>query len=314
MGRRKKKQRVQYVTAAKKKQLNQESVDVYTRYIRGMLMRSEKISKTTYRTYKSYFYIFLCFLLDYYDNVYILDEYWIEENMVQVMDHYAEFLKVELKNSANTVNTKISAVSSFYHWAVKRKEIAKHPFSGELKRPKIHQDSYKDYNILTPEEVETIKNELALCNTPLSVYNKLDQVIFHVAYDSACRAESLSQLTVQSLNMNAMKFKNIASIRGRIIDVPFSEETRDIIEEFLEMRNLLEVDCNSMFYVRSGGSWKEMSKQSMYARIRKIGEIVGCDHLRPQDIRETRIEHIKNEKESLARTLMKETSNTTDKE
>lgn len=314
MGRRKKKQRVQYVTEAKKKKINQQSIDVYTRYIRGMLMRSGKISKTTYRTYKSYFYIFLCFILDFYDNVYILDEYWIEENMVEVMDHFADFLKVELNNSANTVNTKISAVSSFYHWAVKRREIDQHPFSGELKRPKIHKDSYKDYNILTPEEVQTIKSELALCNTPLSDYNKLDQVIFHIAYDSACRAESLSQLTVESLDMDTMRFKNIASIRGRIIDVPFSKETHKIIEEFLEMRELIGVDCDNMFYVRSGGGWKEMSKQSLYARIRKIGEIVDCNHLRPQDIRETRIEHIKTEKESLARTLIKETSNGIDTE
>lgn len=314
MGRRKKKQRVQYVTEAKKKKINQQSIDVYTRYIRGMLMRSGKISKTTYRTYKSYFYIFLCFILDFYDNVYILDEYWIEENMVEVMDHFADFLKVELNNSANTVNTKISAVSSFYHWAVKRREIDQHPFSGELKRPKIHKDSYKDYNILTPEEVQTIKSELALCNTPLSEYNKLDQVIFHIAYDSACRAESLSQLTVGSLDMDTMRFKNIASIRGRIIDVPFSKETHKIIEEFLEMRELIGVDCDNMFYVRSGGGWKEMSKQSLYARIRKIGEIVDCNHLRPQDIRETRIEHIKTEKESLARTLIKETSNEIDTE
>lgn len=303
-GRVKRGKRVRYVTQAKKDKLNKDSLKVYNQYIRSRVSKNKDVASTTYKTYQSYFNIFLCFLLEYYDNQYILDEEWLEDEILDVMEHYIIFLQDELNNNKKTINTKLSAVSSFYHWAVKRRKIRAHPFDGRLERMEnANEEKIISEHFLTIDEVDEVKDVLAESNNPITKYDKIDEIIWNIAYDSACRIGALTTLTVSSLNLEKKKFENIREKRGKIVDIPFTQYTADVLKEYLEQRELLGIDTDMLIYVKSGNEWQGMSTQSIYARIKKIGHILGIDDFRPHSIRKTRINHVYQKDVNLAQTL-----------
>lgn len=58
------------------------------------------------------------------------------ENAVDIMEAYMLFCQETLMNHKKIINMKISAVSSFYIWSMKRGFVKYHPFDGKLDRMK----------------------------------------------------------------------------------------------------------------------------------------------------------------------------------
>lgn len=231
--------------------------------------------------------------MEEYENFDLLDEDYMEEmdvDMVEVMEDYIGFLQEKLNNGKKTINTKISAVSSFYTWALKRRKIKTHPFDGRLDRMSGAQDEklISEY-FLDADEVKVIETELAKANEVNSKYDMQDRVMWHVAFDSACRIGALGGLKVSNLELENRRFVNIREKRGKIVSIPFSPSTALIIEEFMRQRELMGVDCDDIFYVKRGGEWAGMSKQSIYNRIVKMGYAIGVEDFRPHCIRKTRL-------------------------
>lgn len=284
---------VRYATPTRKAKISEENLKAYQQYLRSNKLKNQDVSNTTYKVYESYFTIFLCYIAEFWDNFYILDEDFLEENMLDVMEEYMAFLQTELGNGKKSVNTKISAVSSFYVWATKRRKIRTHPFDGRLERMKGAQDEkIISVYFLTPEQVSEIVTELDMVDESGSDYDKMDQLIWHIAYDSACRIKALQSLTVSSFNHEKRAFTNIREKRGKLVSVAITPDTYQKYLEFLELREKLGVDCDELFYVKKNGKWAGMSTQSLYSRIRKIGYIVGVGDFRPHCIRKTRLNQI----------------------
>lgn len=296
--------RVRYVTPTKLKQINPENIKVYEQYTRSKTSRNKDVAKTTYKTYSSYFNIFLCFILEHYDNRYILEEDLVEEDMIDIMEHFIMFLQEELNNNKKTINTKLSAVSSFYHWAVKRRKIKGHPFDGRLERMQgANDEKIIAEHFLSMDEVDEIVDVLREAENTLSKYDKIDQLIWHIAYDSACRIGALEKLTVSSLDFDRNCFVNIREKRGKIVNIPFSPQTAKLIREFLDQREILGIDCDALFYRSKAGEWGGMSPQAIHNRIKRIGLILGVDDFRPHSIRKTRINHVYKKDVNLAQQL-----------
>lgn len=298
------KTRIRYATKARMAKVNEVNKKEYQRYLKSSIVKNKDVAKTTYKVYESNFNIFLCFVMEQWDNFDILDEEFLEENMIDVMEDYIIFLQDELGNNKKTINNKIAAVSSFYMWAAKRRKIKAHPFSEKLDRMKNAQDEkiIAEY-FLTPEQIEEITLELSLVDESGAEYDKQDQIMWHVAFDSACRIGALIGLKVTNLELESKRFVGIREKRGKIVSVPFTEPTRVLLEEYLEVRKELGVDCEELFYVRSGDTWKGMSKQSIYNRIVKMGYIVGLGDFRPHCIRKSRLNQVAKKDINLAKTL-----------
>ncbi|UDM72729.1 tyrosine-type recombinase/integrase [Vagococcus fluvialis] len=286
---------VRYATAERKAKISEKNKRAYAQYLRTSKIKNEDVTNTTYKVYESYFNIFLCYIAENWDNFDILDEEYLEDNMIDVMEEYMIFLKEELNNAKKSINTKISAVSSFYVWAAKRRKIKAHPFDGRLERMKGAQDEkiIAEY-FLTDEQVKEVVTELSLVDEEegLSDYDKMDQLIWHIAFDSACRIGALSNLKVSSFSEEKEAFTNIREKRGKLVSVPMTPSTHKKYLEFIELREKLGVDCDELFYVRKGGKWAGMSTQSLYARIKKMGYIVGLGDFRPHCIRKTRLNQV----------------------
>ena len=297
--------RVRYATKARLEQINPDNVKEYQRYLKTSIVKNRDVAKTTYKVYESNFNIFLCFIMERWDNFDILDEEFLDENMIDVMEDYIVFLQEELGNNKKTINNKIAAVSSFYMWAAKRRKIKSHPFENKLDRMKGANDEkiIAEY-FLSLEEIEEIGQELSLVDEEGATdYDKQDQIMWHIAYDSACRIGALKGLKISNLDLEGNRFVGVREKRGKIVSVPFTDETRALLEQFVEYREAKGVDCDELFFVQLGGEWKGMSTQSIYNRVVKIGHIVGLGDFRPHCIRKSRINQVAKFDINLAKTL-----------
>lgn len=295
---------VRYATKARLAKVNPDNIKVYEQYIRSSTVRNRDVANTTYKVYRSYFNIFLCFIMEEHGNFDILDEDILENDMIDIMEDFISFLQSELGNNKKSINTKLSAVSSFYGWAVKRRKIKSHPFDGRLERMKNAQEEkiISEY-FLTREEVEEINDTLANVESPTAQYDKIDQLLWHISYDSACRIGALTGLKISNLELDKRRFVNVREKRGKIVNIPFTPETGEMIKEFLEQRKILGIDCDDLFYVTRGDKWQGMSKQSIYNRIRNMGHIIGIGDFRPHCIRKTRLNMVAKLDINKAKTL-----------
>ena len=295
--------KVRYATKARMEKVNPKNIKAYDSYYRSSTIRNKDVESTTYKVYRSYFNIFMCFVMEKFDNVYLYDEDFLED-MVEVMESYIEFLQEELGNGKKSINTKISAVSSFYIWATKRGKVSAHPFAEKLDRMKNagEEKIYSEY-YLDEKQVEEIVSELSIAGEDGSEYDMLDKLLWHISFDSACRIGALGGLKVTNLDLEKNCFVGVREKRGKIVNIPFYPETAEIIKEFLKLREELGVNCEELFYVKRGDGWQGMSTQSIYNRIVKLGYIVGLGDFRPHCIRKTRLNMVADIDINLAKTL-----------
>lgn len=84
-------------------------------------------------------------------------------------------------------------------------------------------------------------------------------------------------------------FVNIREKRGKMVEVAFSDYTKEIIEEYLELRKqeMDELENDAFFITKYNGEWNQMSKNAIQSRIKQIGFILDIDDFRSHSIRKT---------------------------
>lgn len=281
---------VRYATQARMAKVNPENLKIYERYLKSRIIHNSDVKSTTYKVYHSYMNIFMCYIAEYWDNFYLLDEDFLEDEMLDVMEAYMAFLAEDCGNGKKVINTKVSAISSFYIWATKRRMIKAHPFDGKLDRIKGAQDEKRiSVHFLDKEQIKEITDKLGEDKTTLLHYDRQDELIWNIAFDSACRIGALYRLSISNLNLDKNVFENIREKRGKIVDIPFTDRTKVIIQNYLKWREENGIETDAFFYNREQ---ERMSKQALSLRIRKIGEIIGIGDFRPHSIRKSRLNQI----------------------
>ena len=155
------------------------------------------------------------------------------ENAVDIMESYMLFCQETLLNHKKVINTKLSSVSSFYIWSMKRGYVTHHPFDKKLDRmKKATEEHILNSYFLTAEQVISIRREL----NENDKYSIQDQILFEIAYDSANRIGALENLTISSLDLDNMVFTNIREKEGYRVEVVFESRAKELIIEWLEMR------------------------------------------------------------------------------
>lgn len=308
---------VRYVTAERKKRINPKNIKAYDRYLRSYSISNPGTKETTLKVYKSNFNIFLCYILEEWDNFYVLDDNIFNTekgnadriDMLEVMEDFIYFCQNTLGNNGRAINTKISTISSFYHFNVKRGEIDSHPFDGRLDRIRVSEEKIIAEHFLTQDQVDAIRGELVKVYDEdyQGAYDPIDDMLFNIAFDSAARIRALSLLTVPAIgvdNNGTPVFFNIREKRGKIVKIPMSDETHDrLTTKYLDWKNSIGASCDELFPVKVDGEWQGMSVQSLSLRIRKIGHILGIGDFRPHSLRKTRLNLVSKHSLKLAQTL-----------
>lgn len=285
--------KVKYFTQDKLDKISPTNKKYYEKYLQSNIIKNRDVKDTTYKTYKNFFMHWLAFIAEKYDNIDIYSEEF-QESAVDIMEAYIAFCQDVLLNHKKVINTKLSTVSTFYIWSMKRGFVKAHPFDKKLDRMKGSQEE-KIINsyYLTPEQVQKIRLELST-NDKFSIQ---DQILFEIAYDSANRIGALEKLTISSLDIDNMLFQDIREKRGYLVEVIFEEHAKDLIEEWLEMRkdgyDFLE--CDSLFLTKRDRKYKPMSRTAIHDRMRKYGKIIDIEDFRAHCVRKSKLNNVYEE-------------------
>ena len=282
----KKRVQIKYFTPEKKALISKDNIKLYDRYYKSRTVSNRDTKETTYKVYKNYFNHFLGYLSEEWDNIGLYSEEFMED-AVDIMEGFMGFCQEKLKNNKKVINTKVSAISSFFIWSMQRGFIDKHPFDRKLERIKgASEEKIKESYFLTEEQIEEIDEALLNENK----FDLQDRLIWNIALDSANRVGAIHKLTISSLDLENMMFENIREKRGKIVEVAFEEDTKLLIEEWLEKRKEMDnLKLDAFFITRYGGEWRQMSYSTLQSRVREIGRIVGIDDFYFHAIRKTKL-------------------------
>lgn len=285
----KKIKRVKYFTPEKKALISEENRNLYDKYLRSNIVKNRDVKDTTYNVYKNNMEQFMVYLAEEWDNIGLYSDE-LMENAVDIMEGFMLFCQDTLHNHKKTVNNKVAAVSSFYLWSVRRGLIKQHPFDRKLDRMKgANEERVISDHFLDDEQIMAIRRGLL----DDSKYDIQDRLIWEIMLDSCNRIGAIEKLTLSSLDLENMMFTNIREKRGYHVEVAFSENTRDIIEEWLDMRKDMDnLEVDALFITYYGGEYRPMSGGTMMERIKKMGYIIGIDDFRSHSIRKTALNDI----------------------
>lgn len=281
--------RIKYFTPEKLTLINPKNIEYYEKYLKSNILKNKEVEDTTYNTYHNFMNHFMCFLAEEWDNVDLYSKEFFD-NSIDIMESYMGFCQDVLQNNKKVINTKISTVSSFYVWSVKRRLVEYHPFAGKIERMKGANDERitKDY-FLTDEQVLQISHELETN----SKFDIQDRILFHLALDSGNRVGAISKLTLSSMDLERGLFENIREKRGKRTEVVFDDLCKQYIEEWLASRKDMDnLEVDSLFMVRYNGAFKPMAYGTLQNRARKIGTIVGIEDFHMHCFRKTSINNV----------------------
>lgn len=276
--------KVRYFTKEKKALINEDNIKLYDKYLRSNIIKNKEVVDTTYKVYKSNMEQFMVFLAEQYDNVGLYDDELMED-AVDILEDYIAFCQETLGNNKKTINNKLAAISSFYHWSKKRKNIDYHPFDKQLERMKNANDEYIiNQHYLTEEETIEIAN--GLIDNPN--YDIQDRIIWHLMMDSCKRVGAISTLKLSDLNLEANMFSDIREKRGTRVSVVFEDSTKELIEQWLEQRKEMDnLEVDALFITKYDGEYRQMTKATIQNRVKSIGKIIGIQDFRSHSIRKT---------------------------
>jgi len=282
--------RVKYFTDEKKALINPENQKKYDKYLNSNIIKNRDVKDTTYKVYQNYMSHFLVYLAENWNNIDLYSEEFMED-AIDIMEGYISFLQDTLFNNKKVINTKISTVSSFYGWSLKRKYINRHPFDKQLDRMKgANEEKIISSYYLDEEQINLVTKTL---KSDQKTYDIQDRLIWGIMIDSANRVGAISKLTLSSLDLDSMVFTDIREKRGYKVEVVFEEETKVLIEEWLEMRKEMDnLEIDSFFITRYKGEYRPMTKSTIQERTKKIGYILGLDDFRSHCIRKTSLNQI----------------------
>lgn len=281
--------KVKYFTEDRKKLISEENKKLYEKYLKSNVIKNKDVKDTTYKVYENYMTHFLVYLAEEWDNVGLYDEEFME-NAVDIMEGFISFCQDVLQNNKKVINTKISTVSSFYLWSLKRGLIDRHPFDKRLDRMKgANEEKIINHYFLNDEQIQKIEEGLK----DDKKFDIQDRLIWKIAFDSANRVGAISKLKLSALDLDNMMFTNIREKRGYLVEVVFEEDTKELIEQWLEMRKDMDnLEVDALFITKYKNEYKPMSKSTLQERVRKIGQIVGIDDFHFHCIRKSKLNDV----------------------
>ena len=262
--------------------IGKKNMEIYKQYLISRTIFNKETVDTTYRSYFNNMRMFFRFLKTYENNKYILSPDTIK-NFTEIWERYVKVC-IQRGNNNQTIRNKRTAISTFYDWAEKRDYIKANPFR-KIEQIKITEsDKRRSSYYLSAKEVWEI-NFMMKWNR--KKYDVQDRLIFNLFLDSAVRIGAGQSLRLSQMDLDNNCFIEVRHKEGYVRPVFFFSETKELILEWLREREKLGINLDWLFVTKYKGGYKQMSKETIRARVRKIGKILGIDNFYPHSIRKT---------------------------
>ena len=270
--------------------LKKENVEIYKQYLNSCKSSNYETWGTTYSTYISNFKLFLIWFQENHKNRYLLSKDTLIE-MPQIMEEYRNHCR-SLGNSKRTLMNKITSVSSFYLWCVRRNKCKFHPFDKKLDRLKFtEKDKVRKNYFLNTEQILTVRLFMKFQNKK---YDIQDRILWELFLDSACRISAIQNLKLNQLRLEEGYFEGVKEKEGHIVNAFFFEKCKILLKEWIKFREENGINSEWIFITKYGSNYKQMSQGTIRNRVKKMGLILDIQDLYPHSLRKTSINLINN--------------------
>ncbi|WP_304205396.1 tyrosine-type recombinase/integrase [Fusobacterium perfoetens] len=266
----------------KKIEINPKNIEIYEKYLRSCYIKSRDTIDTTYKVYKSNMHQFLEYLRDLENNRYIISDSTIK-NFYDIWERYANEC-IQKGNNNRTINNKRTAISTFYDWCEKRDIIKYNPFR-KIDTLKItSNDLRRESYFLTQKQIWEINYHMEKDTKNFDIQ---DRILFNLFLDSAGRISAIHSLKISQLKIEENIFENVREKEGYIVSIIFFNETKELIKKWFEIRKEKNIESDFLFLTYYKDEYKQMTKETIRNRVKKMGKIIGIKSFYPHSIRKT---------------------------
>ncbi len=210
-------------------------------------------------------------------------------------------------NTASTINKKLSALRSFYRFALKRRLVEKDPahnVTGPKKSKPLPQ-------FLREREMDNLLDQLDWNSN--NYKDVRARTIIILLYEAGLRRSELTGLDDKDVDFGSRQFK-VTGKRNKQRVIPFGDELANTLQAYIEVRNQALGCSNGALFLDDKG--KRMTGDQVYAIVRKYLTLVTSLKKRsPHVLRHTFATAMLNNGaglESIKRLLGHESVNTTE--
>lgn len=289
---------IEKVDLKKELGVSQKNIDIYIKYLQSCAIKSADTLQTTYKTYFDNMKLFFRYLREFENNRYILSKD-TQKNFTEIWERYCAYC-FRLGNSRVTINKKRTACSTFFDWCLKRRLIRVNPFIYVEKLKVGSADKVRKSYFLTAKDIWEINYTMKHDSKKFDVQ---DRLIFNLFLDSGARISEVWGLKLSQLDLESGVFNEVRLKEGYIEPVIFFEETKVILKEWLKIREERGIESEYLLITNYKNRINHMSKETIRARVRKMGRIVGINDFYPHSIRKSILNITGQQSETVAMAL-----------
>lgn len=269
--------------ADKAKNINPETLKLFQKYQVDMSIRD--LSPTTINGYNSDLMQWFIFMSDHQFNLSVL-----EATDEDIEEYY--YWRKQQGNNVNRQKRVMSSISAFYKFLRKKKLITESPVEF-IERPKQGQ-AVTVQTYLTKEQVTLMREKLA-------EYGDIQlQAYAFVSLTTMARVNAIANLKWKQINWEERIFSDVLEKEGKLVELSFSEETKDYLQQLVEYRKQNNInDYGWVFISPYVSENKPISNSSLNDWCKKIGSMIGVPTLHCHDFRHSYATLLKNEGVSL---------------
>lgn len=203
----------------KMEHINPETLRLFQKYQVDMSIRD--LSKNTVEQYNADLKQWFIFMYDRQFNLSVL-----EATEDDITEYY--YWRKQQGNNVNRQKRVMASISAFYKFLRKKKIIKESPVEF-IDRPKQGQPiAIQTY--LTKEQVQLMREKL-------EEYGDIQlQVYAFMSLTTMARVHAIANLKWDQIDLEQRICENVLEKEGKIVELSFSEETKDYLEKLIEYR------------------------------------------------------------------------------
>lgn len=260
------------------KNINQETLKLFQKYQIDMSIRD--LSGNTVKQYNSDLMQWFIYMHDNQFNLSVL-----EATEDDITEYY--YWRKQQGNNVNRQKRIMSSISAFYKFLRKKRLIKESPVEF-IDRPKqglpIAIQTY-----LTKEQVQLMREKL-------EEYGDIQlQAYAFLSLTTMARVHAIASLKWEQVDFNERICSDVLEKEGKIVELSFSEETKDYLLKLIEYRKENNIDDHGRIFISPYVTDdKPIQDGTLNSWCKKIGELIEVPSLHPHVFRHSYATLMKN--------------------
>lgn len=260
------------------KNINQETLNLFQKYQIDMSIRD--LSENTVKQYNADLMQWFIYMHDNQFNLSVLDA--TEDD---ISEYY--YWRKQQGNNVNRQKRIMSSISAFYKFLRKKRLIKESPVEF-IDRPKQG----------LPIAIQTYltKDQVQLMREKLEEYGDIQlQAYAFLSLTTMARVHAIASLKWDQVDFDERVCSDVLEKEGKIVELSFSEETKDYLLKLIEYRKENNIDDHGRIFISPYVTDdKPIQDGTLNSWCKKIGDLIGVSSLHPHDFRHSYATLMKN--------------------